>query len=95
MPPDVAQIWIVSLEAFVAGFLVGTFAIGKIWKSLKRNRRKRCLMMAKWCHDKWTMSLGWDPADGHTADFFLHYKKWEKRWLALADKFKENIDERD
>lgn len=55
-------------------------------KVIARHKYKRCLAMAKWCHDKWTMSLGWDPADGHTADYFLHYRKWEKRWLELAEK---------
>ena len=61
-------------------------------EALKRecyHKYKRCLMMAKWCHDKRIMSLCWDPADGYTADYFLHYRKWEKRWLALAEKFKE------
>ena len=55
----------------------------------RHQKYKRCIKMAKWCHDKWIMSLGWDPTDGHTADFYLHYEKWEKRWLELAEKFKE------
>ena len=58
-------------------------------KVIAHQKYKRCIKMAKWCHDKWIMSLGWDPTDGHTADFYLHYEKWEKRWLELAEKFKE------
>lgn len=56
---------------------------------LRHHKYKRCLAMARWCRGKLNMSLGWDPTDGCTANFFLFYEKWQKRWLKIAEKFKE------
>lgn len=92
MDPDVAQIWIATLEAFVVGFLVGTFAIGKIWKSLKRNRRRRCLAMAEMCE---AQCYYFNERDTHhelteeEARRWPLFARWRIKWARLADKFKE------
>ena len=47
-----------------------------------KQKCKRCVAMAKWCHDRW--------ADIATPFFkSVWYRKWELRWLELAEKFKE------
>lgn len=45
---------------------------------------KRCLAMAKLCNEKWLVH---NFAEIPTKLRF--YDKWEKRWLELAEKFKE------
>ena len=62
--------------------------------TLKENRHhkyKRCLAMAWWCENA---ILGWM---GHKESYSSHqqyikvmlFTKWNKRWLELAEKFKE------
>ena len=55
-------------------------------EALKRERHhkyKRCLAMAGWCSAELGMLIS-------TWEFKIkHYKKWQKRWLELAEKFKE------
>ena len=47
-----------------------------------KQKYKRCLAMAKWCEDRW--------ADIATPYFkSVWYRKWQLRWLELAEKFKE------
>ena len=57
-------------------------------ESIRHHKYKRCLAMARWCASR---SASWclDPADEqlHKSDF---YDKWKKRWLELAEKFKES-----
>ena len=51
-------------------------------KELRHNKYKRCLAMAKLCCDRWE----------NIATLYaksVWYIKWEKRWLELAEKFKE------
>ena len=43
---------------------------------------KRCLAMAKWCYAKWD-----DTATKYYKSVW--YRKWEVKWLELAEKFKE------
>lgn len=51
-------------------------------KVLLHHARKRCLAMARWCDDRW--------ADIATPYFkSVWYRKWQLRWLAIAEKFKE------
>ena len=50
---------------------------------LNWNKYKRCLAMAKWCSAELGMLVStWESK-------IKHYKKWQKRWLELAEKFKE------
>lgn len=54
----------------------------KLRKQLKHQKYKRCLAMAKLCH--WKMGVFIYKKEKN--DF---YYRWHKRWLVLADKFKE------
>ena len=51
-------------------------------KVIAHNKYKRCLAMAKWCNDRWA-----DIATPYCKSVW--YRKWELRWLELAEKFKE------
>ena len=52
---------------------------------IRHNKYKRCLAMAWWCSAELGMLVS-------TWEFKIkHYKKWQKRWLKLAEKFKENV----
>lgn len=52
-------------------------------KKLRRQKYKRCLAMAWWCSAELGMLVS-------TWEFKIkHYKKWHKRWLELAEQFKE------
>ncbi len=58
---------------------------------IAHNKYKRCLAMAAWCKNA---ILGWM---GYEKSFSSHqryikvmlFTKWHKRWLELAEKFKE------
>ena len=51
-------------------------------KVIARHKYKRCLAMAKWCYAKWD-----DTATKYYKSVW--YRKWEVKWLELAEKFKE------
>ncbi len=47
------------------------------------HKYKRCLAMANWCSAELGMLVStWESK-------IKHYKKWQRRWLELAEKFKE------
>ena len=53
-------------------------------ENIRKQKRKRCLAMAKWCASRtvpWGLDNRWDKV--------AFYDKWKERWLELADKFKE------
>lgn len=52
---------------------------------LRHNKYKRCLAMAKWCNERYI--LGDCVYELGKTRF---YERWKKRWLELADKFKED-----
>ena len=55
----------------------------KLIAELRHHKYKRCLAMAWWCSAELGMLVS-------TWEFKIkHYKKWHKRWLELAEKFKE------
>jgi hypothetical protein len=54
----------------------------------RHQKWKRCLAMAKLCRSVWAAAI-FIPEKGGTDKQAAFYMKWEKRWLALADKFKE------
>ena len=68
---------------------------------IHHQKYKRCLAMARWCEAEMHRSLTEQSA---LIDFpeidrfqylqwnFMHFKKWHKRWLELAKKFKEAND---
>lgn len=55
-------------------------------KDVEHHKYKRCLAMAKWCDTKadWYYGIGRSFRD--RVEFYI---KWHKRWLELAEKFKE------
>lgn len=64
-------------------------------REIRRQKRKRCLNNAWWClklSNTYTLSAythrGWKVADYYYEKAEL-YRKWRKRWLEIADKFKE------
>ena len=66
-------------------------------KELRHQKFKRCLAMAKWCgmHDEFTQ-LESERLGLQQRTLFFEYRKkamwwnkWCKRWLELAEKFKE------
>lgn len=48
---------------------------------------KRCMAMAKWCMARYNEWVAYYPTTTTRKMKFLD--RWEKRWLALAEKFKE------
>ena len=48
----------------------------------RHSNYKRCVAMAKWCYAKWD-----DTATKYYKSVW--YRKWEVKWLELAEKFKE------
>ena len=66
-------------------------------KKLRHHKYKRCLAMAKWCrlHDEFTQ-LESERLGLPQRAIFMEYRrkamwwnKWRKRWLKIAEKFKE------
>ena len=54
-------------------------------REIKHHKYKRCLAMAWWCSAELGMLVStWESK-------IKHYKKWQKRWLELAEKFKEGV----
>ena len=51
-------------------------------KVIARNKYKRCLAMAKLCH--WKMGVFIYKEEKNE-----FYYRWHKRWLAIAEKFKD------
>lgn len=54
----------------------------KAFESERRRKYKQCVAMAKWCKERSERYFSWSKK----MDFIL---KWQKRWLELADKYKE------
>jgi hypothetical protein len=72
----------------------------QLYKEAQHHKYKRCLTMARWCceaYDKWMMrkvkaiGIGKDGVEEyHQARRKLfHYMRWQKRWMELAEQFKE------
>lgn len=59
-------------------------SLAKTQREVHHNKYKRCLAMAKLCNEKWLVH---NFAEIPTKLRF--YDKWEKRWLELAEKFKD------
>jgi len=52
-------------------------------KKLRHHKYKRCLAMAWWCSAELGMLVStWESK-------IKYYKRWQKRWLELAEQFKE------
>ena len=64
-------------------------------KVIRHHKYKRCLAMARWCYSMDCRMLN-EAADSGTyfkESWFwkraLWYGKWKRKWLELAEKFKE------
>lgn len=55
-------------------------------EELRHQKYKRCLAMATICRSHWAANIFIREGDDRISE---HYMKWEKRWLKLAEKFKE------
>lgn len=55
----------------------------QLYNELRHSKYKRCLAMAEWCDAELGMLVStWESK-------IKHYKKWQKRWRELAEKFKD------
>ena len=55
----------------------------KLERELRHHKYKRCMAMAFWCSAELGMLVS-------TWEFKIkHYKKWQNRWLKIAEQFKE------
>lgn len=70
-----------QLEEECGGGDLGKY-IDKLRSEIRHQKYKRCLAMAKWCEYRWT-----DIATQYYKSVL--YRKWQLRWLELAEKFKE------
>ena len=65
--------------------------VNAMYDELRHHKYKRCLAMARWCENA---ILGWM---GYKESYSSHqqyikvmlFTKWHKRWLEIAEKFKE------
>ena len=94
-----------ELKAYIAPNADGTGLADYYLKSeadkvIAHNKYKRCLTMAMWCKESLRLMRTyevtndyWNLEPGHDAEYFCKkgdfYCKWRKRWLELAEKFKE------
>ncbi len=53
-------------------------------REIRHQKHKRCLAMSKWCNDRYILDDCLYEL-GKTR----FYERWEKRWLKLAEQFKE------
>jgi len=79
-----SEVYIHNDEFGCGGYLVECYLKSEADKVIARHKYKRCLAMVKYCHE----SAMWLEEYGviKSAVFML---RWEKRWLELAEKFKE------
>lgn len=60
-------------------------------KVIAHNKYKRCVAMAMWCASECVVNQDtYRRYSTHKSEFRIgHFRKWHKRWLELANKFKE------
>lgn len=61
-------------------------------KELRHHKYKRCLAMAWWCKSNvlyYEQRIDKCWSDGNASMHKEFYQRWYKRWLELAEKFKE------
>jgi hypothetical protein len=94
---------IVELKKQVHDYAQGLYVIqARADKDARHHKYKRCLAMARWCRESLRLMRTyevtvdyWNLEPGHDAEYFCKkgdfYSKWRKRWLELAEKFKEGV----
>jgi len=74
---------IVELKEQVHEYALGSYVLqARAEKEARHHKYKRCLAMAELCNAKW-----YDIATKYYKSVL--YRKWELKWLKLAEKFKE------
>ena len=88
-------------------FEIANNQIKRLMKIVRHQKYKRCLAMSEQCKESMRLMRTYESTDdywwpelGHDAEYFLNkgdfYKKWRKRWLELAEKFRRrNADKAD
>ena len=74
-----------ELKSFIVlydGKFIRAYKESEADKVIARNKYKRCLAMAKLCH--WKMGVFIYKEEKNE-----FYYRWYKRWLAIAEKFKD------
>ena len=61
------------------------FILEHATEAIRRQKYKRCIAMAKWCRRNRLHASVCGPVE--KIDF---WEKWRKRWLKIAEQFKEN-----
>jgi hypothetical protein len=72
-------------------FGIANNQIERLLKIVRHQKYKRCLAMAKWCDAKADWYYGIGESLRNRVEFYI---KWHKRWLELADAFKEVVNAR-
>ena len=81
-----------ELKAFNMPRYAGEFTMHEVYlkseadKVIAHQKFKRCLAVARRCHGE---SLWWYSKGYGFEKYDKFWEKWEKRWLKLADKFKD------
>ena len=81
-------------------FEIANNQINRLLKIVRHQKYKRCLVMAEQCKESLRLMRVyevnddyWNLEPGHDAEYFCKkcdfYSKWRKRWLKLAEQFKE------
>ena len=66
--------------------IMASETIKEVFKELRHHKYKRCLAMARLCRER---SLWWYSKGYGFEKYDKFWEKWEKRWLELAEKFKD------
>ena len=85
-----------KLDLYKRGFKEDDKINAYLYAELRHQKYKRCLYKAKWCHnqreiyerDSYNWELEKDAVDSLRNKTNI-MRKWHKRWLELAEKFKE------
>ena len=76
-----------KLELYKRGWEENDKVNAYLYAELRHQKYKRCLWLAKWCEQMMVFNSKY----GTDKKWHL-FKKWQKRWLALAEKYKEAVE---
>lgn len=67
-----------KLDLYKRGFKEDDKTIAYLYAELRHQKYKRCLAMARWCNRMFSSTFGKER----------YWQKWNRRWLKLAEKLK-------
>lgn len=76
-----------KLDLYKRGWAENDKVIAYLCKELRHQKYKRCMAMAKLCRARYNEWAAYYPTTTTRKMRFLY--KWEKRWLKIAEQFKE------